>query len=607
MAVSDDRGWRATATPPPTPVDFPTDGAGGAEPYFIINTPSGPIAVSKPPTPTTSWGQPTGATGSDWPEFEDDLPAQPGNPALIDLFDLPDPAAGIGGAGTAGGAGVVGGFGAVGGADPYAPLPPQSWAGGPGLSGPLPVSPPDPRLPPFGTGSLPIPGPGAAPLRTTGAMPVPGAGEAWDDDGWGDSEWGEDAAPTGRGRAGRRGAGGRAGGGGGSTGGRAGGRRGRSRREAAEDDEELAPADRYRAYLASERESAEMYRELAAVSDGQQGEVLRQLADVEDEHAGHWENQLRELGEPVPSPRRQRRSLRLRLVILLARWFSLNAVLPMLEAGERASAGRYDEEADAAPGMRLQERRHARMLAGMSVRRVSKGGIGESERWHHGDRSGALRAAVFGVNDGLVSNASLVLGFIGSGASSRAILLAGVSGLLAGAFSMGAGEFVSVSSQREMFAAEIRLEEQELRDFPAGEERELALLYQAKGLPREQAEATARKIMENPETALDTLAREELGLDPDELGSPWTTAASSAASFTAGAFVVVLPFLIGSGTAAAVVAVVLAAISLAIVGGGLSLLSGNSPRRGAVRQLIVGGLAAAAAFGIGGLLGVNVA
>jgi VIT1/CCC1 family predicted Fe2+/Mn2+ transporter len=450
---------------------------------------------------------------------------------------------------------------------------------------------PDPAA---GTAPMPIQPPRTAPPPAApppAAPPTPATADAawddprWDEPGWGADDWGADDW-------GADGSGGLAWGN---------GVRGRGRRGAP-----ASSGDRFRGYLAAERESAAMYRELAGVSDGPQGEVLRQLADVEDDHAGHWEDQLRTMGESVPAAFRHRRSLRLRIVIWLARWFSLSAVLPLLEASERASAGRYDDESAADPDMPIEERRHARLLAGMSVRQASRGGIGAGERWHRHDRSGALRAAVFGVNDGLVSNASLVLGFVGSGASNRAILLAGVAGLLAGAFSMGAGEFVSVSSQREIFAAEIRLEEEELRHFPQGEERELALLYQVKGLPKEQAEQTARKIMENPATALDTLAREELGLDPAELGSPWATAASSAASFTAGAFVVVLPFLIGSGTAAAVAAVLLAAIALAVVGGGLSLLTGNSPRRGATRQLLVGGLAAAAAFAIGGLLGVGV-
>jgi len=363
--------------------------------------------------------------------------------------------------------------------------------------------------------------------------------------------------------------------------------------------------ERYREYLESERRSAALYRDLAELGDDEQKAVLRQLADVEDDHAAYWVDRLRSMGERPPGRRRPPAGPRQKLVLWLARRFSPDAVLPALERGEWASAGRYDAELAAAPGMRIDERDHARMLAGMSLRRVSKGGIGAGENWHRGDRSGALRAAVFGVNDGLVSNTSLVLGFVGSGSSAHNVLLAGVAGLLAGAFSMGAGEFVSVASQREMYEAEIELERRELAEFPEGEERELALLYQVKGLSKEKAEETARSILANPDTALDTLAKEELGLDPDELGSPWTAAGSSALSFTAGALVVVLPFLVGSGVAATTVAVIGAAIALAVVGGGLSLLSGNSPRRGALRQLAVGGLAATASFLIGTLIGVG--
>ena len=533
MTVSDSRGWWATDSYPPTQVDSPA-GDPRAEPFVVVNTPSGPIRVPQSAAPPGEWRRYPGRETAPMPEFPPDL----GAPGLQEDRGSFGQSTAAGWETTAAGPGSF----------PPAPQPPAASAGA---------------------------------RRDDAARDVRERDDAArDDPEWGDAAW--DAADWGDGTWN--------------------GRWGIGRRRAAE-----SSGDRFRGYLASERESAAMYRELAGVSDGPEGEVLRQLADVEDEHAGHWENQLRTIGEPVPSAFRYRRSLRLRVVIWLARRFSLSAVLPMLEASENANAGLNDGESAAAPGMRLEERRHARLLAGMSAREVSRGGIGASERWHRGDRSGALRAAVFGVNDGLVSNASLVLGFVGSGATNRVILLAGIAGLLAGAFSMGAGEFVSVSSQREMFAAEVRLEEEELRHFPEGEERELALLYQAKGLPKEQAEETARKIMENPATALDTLAREELGLDPDELGSPWATAGSSAASFTAGAFVVVLPFLIGSGTAAAVTAVLLAALALAGVGGGLSLLAGQSPRRGATRQLVVGGLAVAAAFGIGGLLGVGMA
>ncbi|MGZ4665749.1 MAG: VIT1/CCC1 transporter family protein, partial [Frankiaceae bacterium] len=209
-------------------------------------------------------------------------------------------------------------------------------------------------------------------------------------------------------------------------------------------------------------------------------------------------------------------------------------------------------------------------------------------------------------NDGLVSNTALVMGFAGSGAQNQAILLAGVAGLLAGAFSMGAGEYGSVSSQRELFEREIGLEAEELRDKPEEERRELALIYRAKGLDPAAADEVAEQIMRDRRTALDTMAREELGLDPDDLGSPWGVAASSFASFSIGAFVVVLPYLITAGTAALVCALVLAALALMAVGAGIGALAGRGLVRGAVRQLIVGALAAGATFLIGQLIGINV-
>jgi vacuolar iron transporter family protein len=228
------------------------------------------------------------------------------------------------------------------------------------------------------------------------------------------------------------------------------------------------------------------------------------------------------------------------------------------------------------------------------------------ERWHRGDASGALRAAIFGVNDGLVSNLALVMGVTGGQADRSLVLLAGLAGLLAGAFSMGAGEYISVTSQRELFEREIALEAEEIEAMPDEEANELALIYRAKGVGREEAEAMAARIMRDRGNALDTMAREELGLNPDELGSPWGVAASSFVSFAAGAIVPVLPWLLATGTAAFVGSTILSAVSLFLVGAGISLLTGRSVLRSGARQLLVGGLAAAATFGIGRLIGVSV-
>jgi VIT1/CCC1 family predicted Fe2+/Mn2+ transporter len=213
---------------------------------------------------------------------------------------------------------------------------------------------------------------------------------------------------------------------------------------------------------------------------------------------------------------------------------------------------------------------------------------------------------VFGVSDGLVSNTALVMGVAGSGASHTVIMLTGTAGLLSGSFSMAAGEYVSMASQREMYQHEISLEAQELQEKPQEERDELALLYRAKGLPRDDAERLADQIMADQQAALDTLTREELGLDPAELGSPLSAAISSLLTFAVGALVVILPYFAGSGTAALVTAIVLAAAALVGVGAGIGVLNGRSPIRSGLRQLLLGGAAALVTFGIGHLIGASV-
>lgn len=365
-------------------------------------------------------------------------------------------------------------------------------------------------------------------------------------------------------------------------------------------------ARRWRDLLASERDAADLYGRLARAESGERRAIFEELADVERRHAAHWEGKLRGAGEAVPPPGPA--SLRTRLLGAAARRLSTRAVLPMIERAEKSDAGVYDADPDAAPGMAADERGHARTLA-----KLIEGGkpdpreqIAHREDWHRGDRSGALRAGVFGVSDGLVSNTALVMGFAGSGSSKTAILLAGVAGLLAGSFSMAAGEYVSMSSQREMYEREISLEAQELEENPEEERAELVLLYRAKGLGRAEAEEVADSIMADRKVALDTLTREELGLDPSALGSPWSAAISSLLAFAAGAFVVVLPYLIGSGTAALVWAICLFGLALFTVGAGIGLLNGRSALRSGLRQVAVGGLAAGVTFVIGRVIGTSV-
>jgi vacuolar iron transporter family protein len=223
-------------------------------------------------------------------------------------------------------------------------------------------------------------------------------------------------------------------------------------------------------------------------------------------------------------------------------------------------------------------------------------------------KSGTLRAAIFGVNDGLVSNASLIMGFAGATGARDVILLAGVAGLLAGAFSMGAGEYVSMRVQREVLERMLHLEAHELATEIDEERAELAELYRRKGLSAELAEQVADQLMSDPKTALDTHAREELGIDPDEgLGSPWGAAISSFLTFAAGAFVPLLPFLFMGGAGGTVIAAVLTGLALLAVGGVTSRLTGRSVVVSALRMFGIGAGAALVTYVIGSLLNVSVA
>jgi VIT1/CCC1 family predicted Fe2+/Mn2+ transporter len=327
------------------------------------------------------------------------------------------------------------------------------------------------------------------------------------------------------------------------------------------------------------------------------------LAEAEERHAAHWEKYLRDAG--VTELHRRRPSMRTRLLSALARRFGTDSVLPLVLRLEAADAAKYRDVPEAPEAMSAEEMAHGRAVAAMEG--DSKGTqIARSEGRHRASAGGALRAAVFGVNDGLVSNLLLVLGVAGGTSNRNVILLAAVVGLLAGAFSMAAGEWVSMTSQRELYEREIEVEREELSAFPEEEEEELALIYQAKGLSEEEAVALARRIMRRPESALDTLTREELGLSAEDLGSPWVAAGSSFAAFGLGAFVPVLPFLFGSGTAALIGAAVLSGVTLVGVGAMIAMLTGRSPTRGALRMVGIAATVGLASNLLGRLIGANV-
>jgi VIT1/CCC1 family predicted Fe2+/Mn2+ transporter len=232
--------------------------------------------------------------------------------------------------------------------------------------------------------------------------------------------------------------------------------------------------------------------------------------------------------------------------------------------------------------------------------------ISSREGWHRAGQTGTLRATIFGVNDGLVSNLALVMGVAGAAAEPRIVLLAGIAGLLAGAFSMAAGEWISMQSQRELFERQIELERAELAAIPDEEEVELGLIFRRKGFTAEESAAIAKRLMSDPEAALDTLVREELGLDPDQLGSPWGAATGSFLAFAGGAALPVLPYLILRESTAFWIALVLSLAALFVVGAAVSLLTGRSAVLSGVRQSLIGGAAAAITYAVGAFIGVSV-
>jgi VIT1/CCC1 family predicted Fe2+/Mn2+ transporter len=329
---------------------------------------------------------------------------------------------------------------------------------------------------------------------------------------------------------------------------------------------------------------------------------------TEQRHVQVWADRLRAAGVDPGSPRP---SMRVRVLGFLADRLGPRAVLPMVSAMESSGFDNYMAQAEAGPNMARDERSHSRTLSTLAAPAGAPGGepdvsaIVQGERWHRVDSGGTLRAAIFGVNDGLVSNLSLVIGVAGADPDGRFISVAGVAGLLAGAFSMGAGEFVSVTSQRELFERQIALEKEELESDPEQERRELALIYRAKGLGVEEAERLSTRILADRGVALETLAREELGLNPEELGAPYRVAVSSFLAFASGAIIPVIPFLFGSSWWHFGTALALSGLALFAVGAGVSLFTGRSTLFSGGRQLLIGAVAAAVTYTIGRMIGVG--
>jgi VIT1/CCC1 family predicted Fe2+/Mn2+ transporter len=365
---------------------------------------------------------------------------------------------------------------------------------------------------------------------------------------------------------------------------------------------------RYRANWQEEIDSSARYRAMAdAEREAGRAQVYRELADMEERHAGFWEKRLTDAGA-APGPRRL--SPRARALIWLARRFGPRAILATVAADEHRGRTGYDAQPETSgTGMRSQERMHARLLGSLAVegRGASGADLARLEGRHRTVGGNALRAAVLGANDGLSSNLSLVMGVAGAAPDHRAVLLAGIAGLVAGAASMALGEWVSVTSSREASERELEMERTEIELEPEDEREELELLYRAKGLDPGEAKALSTELMAKPGAALDVLAREELGLDPQELGgSPITAAVSSFLLFALGATVPVLPFAFLRGTTATLVSVAVSAVALFAIGAAITLFTGRSVLRTGARQLVLGLGAAAVTFGIGRLVGTAI-
>ena len=343
----------------------------------------------------------------------------------------------------------------------------------------------------------------------------------------------------------------------------------------------------------------------AAEKDPERKRIFEELAEVEDRHADVWRKQLREAGV---EPREHGPSLKVRAIGFAARTFGVRSVLPIVRSLEAGAYGAYMAQDETAQALAPEESEHRRTMS-----RLERGGdkdpsptILTREKWHRTGGGGALRATIFGVSDGLTSNTALVMGFAGAATSGSFVLLAGLAGLIAGAFSMATGEYVSMRAQRELFERQIELERAELQSAPDEEMRELSLIYQAKGIPKDEADATAARLMENPDIALNTLVREELGLDPSELGSPWGAAMGSFVAFGLGALLPVIPFFFGSASLPFIVASAgLSAVALFGVGAGVSLFTGKSMLYSGARQVALGAAAATVTFIIGSIIGAS--
>ncbi len=361
-------------------------------------------------------------------------------------------------------------------------------------------------------------------------------------------------------------------------------------------------------FYLDERNSALLYQTLAELEkDDRLAGVYKRLAETEIRHARTWVEKLAQMGQPEP---KFKPDWRTRVLIWLGKRFGTGMILSVMQNMEKNGSQAYAKQPGNAQ-MARQEQFHGILLSNITrtVRGGMEGGaLAQLEGRHRGAGGNALRAAVLGANDGLVSNLSLVMGVAGATLDERTILITGLAGMLAGAISMALGEWLSVQSSRELYQHQIEIETLEVEEAPEEEAAELALIYEARGLSPEEAQNMANQILADPANAVETMVREELGIDPKELGgSAWEAALTSFVLFTIGAIIPVIAFFFLSGFTAILVSILSGVVGLFLLGAAITLFTGRPVLVSGMRMVIFGLLAAAVTFGIGRLIGVSIA
>ena len=361
---------------------------------------------------------------------------------------------------------------------------------------------------------------------------------------------------------------------------------------------------RYKRNLREEVDGVALYQMLGrSTKDPSLQKLFQNLEETESKHVDLWVKKLREAGQEIPN---YGPSVRSRVIGFIAARFGVASVATMVSKFESNAFTMYDDQPEAvAEGLEQDERSHARLFQVLaSAEKPNVSNIASLEGRHRSFSGNAIRAAVLGANDGLVSNLSLVMGVAGASSNNAVVAVAGLAGLLAGAISMALGEWISVRSSSEAYERQIAIEADELLEFPEEERQELVMIYQSKGLSEEEALVAADRILENPDLALDTLVREELNVNASDLGSPFVAAISSFVLFAVGAVLPVIPWLITSGSIALVTSIILGGCGLFILGSSVTLWTGLNPVFSGLRMLFFGLVASGITYGIGSVIGI---